>query len=57
MIDLDRQRLESCPEGYRHLAYLQLGLGFTVAADLPGLDGPARLALRSRAAGWLAGQG
>jgi len=28
------------PVGYRHLAYLQVGLGYSVKPDMPGLTGP-----------------
>ncbi|HSP74256.1 MAG TPA: nuclear transport factor 2 family protein, partial [Gaiellaceae bacterium] len=36
---LDRALLERFPIGYRHLAYLQTQLGFTVKPDMPGLTG------------------
>jgi hypothetical protein len=53
---LDRDLLDSFPEGYRHLAYLQTKLGFSVSRDLPGTRGPAIGALMSRMARWLEGE-
>ncbi|HZT44943.1 MAG TPA: nuclear transport factor 2 family protein [Gaiellaceae bacterium] len=53
---LDCARLESFPVGYRHLAYLQAGLGFVVKADMPGLTGPEVEALYASGARWLAGE-
>ena len=38
---LDAGLLASFPEGYRHLAYLQSKVGFTVKQGLPGLRGEA----------------
>jgi hypothetical protein len=52
---LDRARLERFPAGYRHLAYLQAGLGFEVKPDMPGLTGPEVERLYERGARWLAG--
>ena len=52
---LDRDVLEGFPEGYRHLAYLQTGIGYTVKRDMPGLTGPAVTALYGRGKAWLAG--
>jgi hypothetical protein len=52
---LDRARLESFPTGYRHLAYLQVGIGYDVKPDMPGLTGPEVEALYARGAGWLSG--
>ena len=52
---LDRKRLDSFPAGYRHLAYLQSGLGFKVKQDMPGLTGPIVEALYARGKEWLAG--
>jgi hypothetical protein len=53
---LDRALLESFPVGYRHLAYLQTGLGFTVKPDMPGLTGPEVEALYASGEHWLAGE-
>jgi hypothetical protein len=52
---LDPELLGRFPAGYRHLAYLQAGIGYTVKPDMPGLTGPEVEALYARGAGWLAG--
>jgi SnoaL-like protein len=54
-LHLDAALLASFPEGYRHLAYLQAGLGYQVKPDMPGLTGPAVAALYQRGSRWLAG--
>lgn len=51
----DRARLERYPAGYRHLAYVQEAMGFTVATDLPGASGPELEALYRDGERWLAG--
>ncbi len=38
-LKLDQRLLDSFPEGYRHLAYLQSKIGFPVRKGLPGLKG------------------
>ena len=43
------------PEGYRHLAYIQTGIGYQVKMDMPMLKGPEVEALYARGARWLAG--
>ena len=43
-------------EGYRHLAYLQTKIGYTVKRDMPGLKGPEVERLYARGAAWLAGK-
>jgi hypothetical protein len=53
---LDRALLERFPPGYRHLAYLQTQLGFTVKPDMPGLTGPEVESLYARGAAWLQGE-
>ena len=50
---LDAELLESFPEGYRHLAYLQTKLGLTVKRDMPGLMGPEGEALYAEGREWL----
>jgi hypothetical protein len=55
-VDLDRELLNSFPEGYRHLAYLQTQIGYAVKPDMPGLTGPEVEALYARGAAWLAGE-
>jgi SnoaL-like domain len=54
-VKLDQERLMSFPIGYRHLAYLQVGIGYPVKKDMPGLVGPEVEALYARGAGWLKG--
>ena len=52
---LDPALLARFPEGYRHLAYLQTGIGYAVKTDMPGLKGREVEALYARGARWLAG--
>ena len=54
-LTLDRERLSRFPVGYRHLAYLQTGIGYDVKPDMPGLTGPEVEALYARGSAWLAG--
>ncbi len=56
-LKLNSALLARFPEGYRHLAYLQTRIGYTVKADMPGLKGPEVEKLYQRGAGWLAGGG
>jgi SnoaL-like domain len=53
-VELDPELLDRFPSGYRHLAYLQTGLGFEVKRDMPGLTGPLVEALYARGRAWLA---
>lgn len=53
---LDAKLLSQFPEGYRHLAYLQSGIGYPIKKDMPGLKGPEVEALYARGRRWLAGQ-
>jgi SnoaL-like domain len=55
-LKLDHGLLAQFPEGYRHLAYLQIRIGYTVKRDMPGLDGPEVEALYARGARWLKGE-
>jgi hypothetical protein len=55
-ITLDAALLARFPEGYRHLAYLQTAIGFTVKPDMPGLRGAQVEALYARGAAWLVGK-
>ena len=53
---LDPGLLARFPEGYRHLAYLQVRVGYPVKPDMPGLR-DARVERRyQRGAAWLAGE-
>jgi hypothetical protein len=54
-LELDPELLERFPPGYRHLAYVQTGLGFDVKRDMPGLIGSQVDRLYRRGADWLAG--
>jgi len=54
-LSLDRAVLETFPEGYRHLGYLQHRNGFTVKIGLPGLRGPEVQKLYEEGKAWLAG--
>ncbi len=53
---LDSALLAEFPEGYRHLAYLQTKIGYTVKRDMPGLKGPEVERLYASGAAWLAGE-
>ena len=55
-LKLDADLLERFPEGYRHLAYLQSGIGYKVKPDMPGLKGPEVEALYARGRAWLEGK-
>jgi len=55
ILKLDEERLARYPEGYRHLAYLQLKNGFDVKTGLPGLRGPVVERLYSEGKAWLMG--
>ena len=50
---LDHDLLNKFPVGYRHLAYLQSRIGYSVKTDMPGLDGPEVQALYARGQRWL----
>jgi SnoaL-like protein len=52
---LDATLLAAFPEGYRHLAYIQTKLGFTVKRDMPTLKGPEVERVYARGAAWLSG--
>jgi len=55
VLKLDPALLSRFPEGYRHLAYLQLKNGFNVKGDLPGLRGPLVEKLYAEGKAWLSG--
>jgi hypothetical protein len=52
---LEKNLLQSFPEGYRHLAYLQTKLGFKVKLGLPELKGAAVERLYAHGRAWLQG--
>ena len=52
---LNQALLRDFPEGYRHLAYVQVKAGYDVKCDMPGLDGPQVAALYASGAEWLRG--
>jgi len=52
---LDKDLLAEFPEGYRHLAYLQTRIGYTVKRNMPGLDGPEVEALYREGVAWVGG--
>ena len=54
-VTLDCALLGQFPEGYRHLAYAQTRIGFTVKRDMPQLTGAAVERLYADGAQWLAG--
>jgi len=55
-LSLDQNLLNSFPEGYRHLAYLQSKIGYKVKTDMPGLEGPDLDVLYEQGTRWLNGQ-
>jgi len=52
---IDPAKLAAFPRGYRHLAYIQTQIGYTVKRDMPQLTGPEVEALYARGKAWLAG--
>ena len=54
-LQLDSKALSTFPEGYRHLAYIQTRIGYTVKMDMPMLKGDGVQALYARGQRWLAG--
>jgi hypothetical protein len=55
-LELDQAELAALPAGYRHLAHIQIGIGYKVKMDMPQLTGPEVDALYARGAAWLAGR-
>ena len=51
----DEKLLQTFPEGYRYLAYLQTKLGFKIKMDMPQLKGPVVEALYKHGHAWLEG--
>ena len=56
MLKLDASLLVEFPEGYRHLAYAQTKIGFTIKRDMPMLKGAEVERLYADGASWLAGK-
>jgi hypothetical protein len=54
-LELDQAALAKFPGGYRHLAYIQTLIGYTVKLDMPQLTGPEVTRLYARGQAWLAG--
>jgi hypothetical protein len=54
-LELDASVLARYPEAYRHLAYAQSRVGFTIKTDLPVLGGPAVERLYGEGRAWLEG--
>jgi hypothetical protein len=52
---IDQKKLAEFPQGYRHLAYIQTQIGYTVKRDMPHLTGPEVDALYARGKAWLNG--
>jgi hypothetical protein len=55
-LKLDAALLVEFPEGYRHLAYAQTRIGFTIKRDMPMLKGAEVERLYADGASWLAGK-
>ena len=54
-LELDQAALAKFPQGYRHLAYIQTLIGYTVKLDMPQLTGPEVTRLYARGQAWLSG--
>jgi hypothetical protein len=55
-LQMDQTALAAFPEGYRHLAYIQTRIGYTVKLDMPMLKGPVVQDLYRRGTDWLQGK-
>ena len=55
-LKLDGDLLSEFPVGYRHLAYLQVQIGYPVKKNMPGLKGPEVEALYAIGQRWLRGE-
>ena len=53
---LDGATARPLPRGYRHLAYIQTQIGYTVKRDMPGLKGPKSRRCTTRGRAWLQGE-
>jgi hypothetical protein len=54
-LELPQAELSEFPAGYRHLAYIQTQIGYTVKRDMPQLTGSEVQALYQRGRQWLDG--
>jgi SnoaL-like domain len=54
-LQLDAEKLNGFPVGYRHLAYAQEAIGYRVKRDMPGLTGPKIEELYRHGRAWLSG--
>ncbi|WP_051335079.1 nuclear transport factor 2 family protein [Bradyrhizobium sp. Ai1a-2] len=54
-LELDAEKLNGFPVGYRHLAYAQEEIGYRVKRDMPGLTGPEVEELYRHGRAWLNG--
>lgn len=52
---IDPAALVKFPKAYRHRAYIQSQIGYTVKLDMPQLTGPEVERLYARGRAWLAG--
>ena len=55
-LDLEPALLAEFPAGYRHLAFIQTRIGYSVKRDMPQLTGPEVDALYRRGEAWLRGE-
>ena len=53
---IDQAELAQFPKGYRHLAYIQTKIGYTIKRDMPQTSGPEVDALYARGNAWLSGE-
>ncbi len=54
VLKLDQAKLAQYPEGYRHLAYIQEEIGYSVKRDMPGLKNAEVETLYAEGRAWLA---
>ncbi|WP_069865875.1 nuclear transport factor 2 family protein [Pseudomonas citronellolis] len=55
LLEIDQESLQTFPQGYQHLAYIQTQIGYQVKLDMPQLTGKEVEALYARGSKWLAG--
>ena len=54
-VRFEPERLAKYPVGYRHLAYVQELIGYSLKQDMPGLKGPETESLYAHCRAWLKG--